>query len=224
MTGKMRSAIIKRNFNIKHMYEFVKIKHGNKCRWYFHPMDITDVYVFVENVFMAEYKDAIAERDAYTFTNKNTSEKVVCYHPTTSMGCATQAKSIFPINDKTWYDNLREITSTAINDIFKYVQQENKDVYLTQGTSYFVAPDSTGYKIVERIERSDFIFPGGRKYRPSDITYETVGSSDVDEWRVYLAYTYVGTYEAKYMAYRAALKAANERNAKQAMSQGLAAL
>lgn len=206
------------------MYEFVKIKHGNKCRWYFHPKDITDVYVFVENVFMAEYRDAMAERDAYTFTNIKTGEKVVAYHAITTMGCAAQVKSLFPIIGKTWEDNLREITSTAINDIFKYVQQENKDVYLTQGASFFVAPDSIGYKIVERVERPDFIFPGGRKYRPSDINYEKVKSSDVDKWEVYLAHTYVGTYEAKYLAYRAALKMAEERNAKQAESQGLAAL
>lgn len=207
------------------MYEFVKIKHGNKCRWYFHPRDITDVYVFVENVFMAEYKDAMAERDVYTSTNKMTGEKkVVAYHAITTMGCAAQVKSLFPVIGKTWEDNLHEITSTTINDIFKYVQQENKDVYLTQGTSYFVAPDFIGYEIVERVERPDFIFPGGRKYRPSDINYEKVKISDVDKWKVYLAYTYVGTYEAKYLAYRAALKTANERNVKQAVSQGLAAL
>ena len=206
------------------MYEFVKIKHGNKCRWYFHPRDITDVYVFVENVFMAEYKDSMAERDAHTFTNPKTGETVVAYHAITTMGCAAQVKSLFPIIGKIWEDNLREITSTAINDIFKYVQQENKDVYLAQGTSYFVAPDFIGYEIVDRIERPDFIFPGGRKYRPSDITYEKVRPSDVDEWKVYLSYTYVGTYEAKYLGYRAALKMANERNAKQAESQGLAEL
>lgn len=206
------------------MYEFVKIKHGNKCRWYFHPRDITDVYVFVENVFMAEYRDAMAERDAYTFTNKKTGEKIVSYHPITPMGCAAEIKSLIPIIGKTWEDNLNEITSTTINDIFKYVQQENKDVYLTQGTSYFVTPDFIGYKTVERIERPDFIFPGGRKYRPSDITYEKVRPSDVDEWKVYLSYTYVGTYEEKYLGYRDALKMANERNAKQAESQGLVAL
>lgn len=203
------------------MYEFVKIKHGDKCRWYFHPRNITDVYAFVENVLMAEYRDAMVEHDAYTFTNKKTGEKRVSYHPITPMGCAAETKSLI---GKTWEDNLDEITSTTVNDIFKYVQQENKNVYLTQGTSYFIAPDFAGYDIVERIERPDFIFPGGHKYRPSDITYEKVRPSDVNEWAVYLSYTYVGTYEEKYLGYRDALKIANDRNTKQAETQGLAAL
>lgn len=110
-------------------------------------------------------------------------------------------------------------------------------------TCEFREPDTTTGKMTSTSTQVDHIyhgnsrrqwyeeyhkFPGGRKYRPSDITYEkfrpSSRPSDVDEWKVFLGYTYVGKYEEKYLAYRAALKMAEERNAKQAESEGLVEL